>query len=128
MPDLLEQKIEKNITEGEIENIMRERELRTAKQFNIVDKVEKLEKELLEINGVTGVEFDLDGFYDNMHQVIFLTKYDIPVASENYFELRKQLLNDVIKVANNNGLMKTEDRIEDYGEHLYFVMKYGREW
>lgn len=114
-------------TEGEIE-IMKERELRTAKQFNIVDKVEKLEKELLEVNGVTEVEFDLDGFYDNMHQVIFLTKYDIPVASENYFELRKQLLNNVIKVANNNGLAKTEDRIEDYGEHFYFVMKYGKEW
>lgn len=63
-----------------------------------------------------------------MHQVIFLTKYNIPTASENYFELRKQLINDVIRVANNNGLRRTEDRIEDYGEHLYFVMKYGKGW
>lgn len=119
--------MKKNISEGEVEN-MRERELRTAKQFNIIDKVEKLEKELLEINGVTEVDFDLNGFYDNMQQVIFLTKYNIPVTSENYFELRKQLLRDVIKVANNNDLTKTEDRIEDYGEHFYFVMKYGKEW
>lgn len=107
---------------------MKERELRTAKKFNIVDKVEKLKKELLEINGVTEVEFDLDGFYDNMHQIIFLTKYDIPVASENYLELREQLLNDVIKVVNNNGLTRAEDRIEDYGSHFYFVMKYEKEW
>lgn len=107
---------------------MRERELRTAKKFNIVDKIEKLEKELLEIEGVTEVDFDLDGFYDDMHQVIFLTKYDIPVASDNYFELRKQLINNVINVANSNGLTRTEDRIEDYGEHFYFVMKYGKEW
>lgn len=33
-------------TEGEIE-IMEERELRTAKQFNIIDKVEKLEKRII---------------------------------------------------------------------------------
>lgn len=107
---------------------MKKRELRTAIKFNIIDKVEKLEKELLEIEGVTEVEFDLDGFYDDMYQVIFLTKYYIPVASENYFELRKQLINDVIRVANNNGLRRTEDRIEDYGEHFYFVMKYGKGW
>lgn len=107
---------------------MKERELRTATKFNIIDKVEKLEKELLEIEGVTEVEFDLDGFYDDMHQVIFLTKYNIPTASENYFELRKQLINDVIRVANNNGLRRTEDRIKDYGEHFYFVMKYGKGW
>lgn len=107
---------------------MKERELRTAKKFNIVNKVEKLEKELLEIAGVTEVEFDLDGFYDDMHQVIFLTKYNILVVAENYFELRNRLINDVIKVANENGLRRTEDRIEDYGEHFYFVMKYGKEW
>ena len=107
---------------------MKERELRTAIKFNIIDKVEKLEKELLEIEGVTEVDFDLDGFYDDMHQVIFLTKYDIPVASENYFELRKKLINDVIKVANDNGLRRTEDRIEDYGEHFYFIMKCWKEW
>ena len=107
---------------------MRERVLRTAKKFNIANKIEKLEKELLEIEGVTEVDFDLDGFYDDMHQVIFLTKYDIPVASDNYFELRKQLINNVINVANSNGLTRTEDRIEDYGEHFYFVMKYGKEW
>lgn len=107
---------------------MKERELRTAIKFNIVDKVEKLENELLKIEGVTEVGFDLDGFYDDMHQVIFLTKYNIPAKLENYFELRKQLINDVIKVANNNGLRRTEDRIEDYGEHFYFVMKYGKEW
>lgn len=107
---------------------MRERELRTAKKFNIVDKIEKLEKELLEIEGVTEVDFDLNGFYDDMHQVIFLTKYDIPVASDNYFELRKQLISNVINVANSNGLTYTEDRIEDYGAHFYFVMKYGKEW
>lgn len=58
----------------------------------------------------------------------FLTKYNIPAELENYFELRKQLINDVIKVANDNGLRCSEDRMEDYGEHFYFVMKYEKEW
>lgn len=53
---------------------MKERELRTAIKFNIVDKVEKLENELLKIEGVTEIDFDLDGFYDDMHQVIFFDK------------------------------------------------------
>lgn len=107
---------------------MRDRDKLTAEKFNIIDKCKKVEKELLQVEGVTEVDFDLDGFYDDMHQVIFLTKYDIPVASENYFELRKQLINDVIRVANNNELTHTEDRIEDYGEHFYFVFHCSKNW
>ena len=54
--------------------------------------------------------------------------YDKILVTTHFNEIRKQLINDVIKVANNNGLRRTEDRIEDYGEHFYFVMKYGKEW
>ena len=107
---------------------MRERERKTAQQFNILDKVEKLEKDLLTIDRVMEVEFDLDGFYDNMNQVIFLTKYDIPADTEDYFNKRKKLIADVIKIAHNHGLTRTEDRIEDYGEHFYFVMRIVKGW
>lgn len=107
---------------------MRNREMKTAKEFNIINNVENLKNKLLQVNRVTEVEFDLDGFYDNMNQVIFLTKYDIPVNIENYFDERKQLINEVINIANNNGLNRTEDRIEDYGEHFYFVMKCNDSW
>ena len=42
---------------------MKERTLNTAKEFSILDKVEKLQEELLNIDGVIEVDFDLDGFY-----------------------------------------------------------------
>lgn len=85
--------------------MMNEKTRRTAERFNIIDKVEKLQKELLQIDGVIDVEFDIDGFYDNIGDFIFLTKYDIPVNLENYFEVRKQLKQNVIGVAKNNGLI-----------------------
>lgn len=107
---------------------MRDRERITAIKFNIIDKCKKLEKELLQIEGITEVDFDLDGFYDNMYQVIFVAKYDIPANLDNYFEVRKQLVKEVIQVATNNGLTRTEDRIEDYGEHFYFVFKHDNTW
>ena len=60
--------------------MMNEKTRRTAERFNIIDKVEKLQRELLQIDGVIDVEFDIDGFYDNIGDFIFLTKYDIPVT------------------------------------------------
>lgn len=107
---------------------MRDRDFKTAKKFNIVDKIRKLEKELLTVNGVIDIDFDLDGFYDNMCQVIFLTKYDISINLDNYFEVKRQLIKEVIEVAAKNGLKRTEDRIEDYGEHFYFVFKHDNTW
>lgn len=107
---------------------MKERTIKTAKEFSILDRVEKLERELLSIDGVTKVDFDLDGFYDDIHYVIFLTKYDIPVTLENYFETRQQMVKNILEVANNNGLKRTGDRIEDYGEWFYFVTSCGSRW
>lgn len=107
---------------------MRYEEYKIAEKFNIIDKVQKLEKELLTIKDVTDVCFDLRGFYDNMHDVIFLVKYDISVNLHNYYEVRKQLIKEAIKVATSNGLIKTNDRIEDYGEYFYFVFTCDNTW
>lgn len=107
---------------------MKEHEELIARKYNIMDKVEKLERELLEIDGVTEVEFDLKGFVDNLKEVIFLTKYDIPVTLSNYYTVRNELKKNVLKVAANNGLTRTDDMIEDYGEWLYFVMRHDDTW
>jgi hypothetical protein len=106
---------------------MKDRDKNTALHFGIMDKCEKLEKELLQIDGITEVKFDLDGFWSGIYQVIILTKYDIPVSLENY-EVRKSVINQVIKVAKGNSLKRTEDAIEDYGEHFYFVFRCMKEW
>lgn len=100
---------------------MREAEIETAQRFGIYEKIQKIESDLLGIQFVEDVEFDLSGFYDNMNQVIILTKYDIPVRSEAYFQNRRDLLCAVVAKAKEHGLARTADRIEDYGQHLYFV-------
>ena len=107
---------------------MRDRDKNTALHFGIMDKCKKLEKELLQINGITGVEFDLDGFWSDIYQVIFLTKYDIPVSLNNYYEIRSSVINQVVEIVEGNFLKRTEDRIEDYGEHFYFVFECMEEW
>lgn len=107
---------------------MRSRDKKIAEKFNILGKVMKLESELMSIEGVVEVDFDLCGLYDNMKQVIFLTKYSIPVDTINYFEKRRQLVDSVLIVAKSNGLERTDDRIEDYGEHFYFVTKHISGW
>lgn len=111
---------------------MDDRSRKTAEHFSILNRVKKLEAELLNVRGVVNVEFDLNGFYDNLNQVIFLVKYDLSqkqgIAAEEYWKARTQLLIDVVSVAANNGLKRTEDRIEDYGEHFYFVTSCKNGW
>lgn len=95
-----------------------ERQRKTSEQFGLTEKIEKLQRELLEIEYIEDVDFDLDGFYDNLNEVIFLTKYNIPVS------LRRKMVEEILETAARNGLKRTEDRIEDYGTWLYFVTKY----
>lgn len=100
---------------------MTEREIKTAKHFNCLALTENIERELLKLPDVVGVEFDLNGMEYN--QFIVLTKYDIPVSAPllHYFRRREKLVNNVIDLMRRNGFHKTEDRVEDYGEHFYFV-------
>lgn len=104
---------------------MNDKNYKTAERFHILERIQKLETDLLGIIGVVSVEFDLDGFYDDLDQVIFLVKYDIPVSDTLYFVMRNVLKNAVIETASRNGLTRTEDTTEDYGEHFYFVFNCG---
>ena len=105
--------------------MIRDRHRKTAIKFGILEQCEAFEKDLLTIPHCVGVEFDLDGFYDNLNQVIFLTKYDIPVSLEDYFAVRKKFKIDVLQVAAKYGLKPSGDTIEDYGEHFYFVTEFS---
>ena len=82
--------------------------------------VDALEKDILEVENVVDVDFDLD-MYEELSQVILLTKYSIPSNDNNWHAKIKQIKKDVIKVAKNHGLVWSGDTIEDYGEWLYFV-------
>ena len=64
--------------------MLNERNRKTAERFGILSMVEKLTAELMALDGVEDVDFDLDGFYDNIPYVIFLPKYRI--TGEPYFK------------------------------------------
>ena len=102
--------------------MLRERDRKTAEQFGLTERLEKLEAELLSIEGVEDVEFDLDGFWSDIHQVILLPKYRIiGTWDEGYFQRRRKMLEGILAILRANDLARTEDTIEDYGEHFYIV-------
>lgn len=104
-----------------------ERQRKTAERFGLTAKIEKLQSDLLKIEYVEDVDFDLSGFYDNINEVIFLTKYNIPLSSGNYYKLLLKMIREILETAYENDLELTEDRIEDYGEWIYFVTEYKTE-
>ena len=90
---------------------MEEKEIKIAERFNILDKCQKLEKDFLRLSRITKVEFDLNGLYDNIYQVIILVKYEIPMelGPKKYFRIRTNILKKVLEIAQNNQLIRTDD-------------------
>lgn len=107
---------------------MNDRTAATAARFGISEQCAALERDLLTLPGAVKVEFDLDGFYDHMEQVILLVKFDIPVVNENYYRDLRALRQGVIDTAARHSLTRTPDTIENYGEHLYFVFHHDSTW
>lgn len=107
---------------------MKAREAETARRFGVLDQCTALEKDLFKIDGVSSVDFDLSGFYDNMHELIFLTGYNIDVRRADYFEALHKMRAEIVETAQAHDLTGTDDRIEDYGAHLYFVRRCGKAW
>ena len=46
---------------------MNDETTRIAERYGITDKCASLEQDLMNIDGVTSVEFDLNGFLDDIH-------------------------------------------------------------
>lgn len=105
---------------------MNDRTAATAAHFGISEQCAALQRDLLTLPGAVKVEFDLDGFYDHMEQVILLVKFD--VAYRDYFRDLRALRQGVIATAARHGLTRTPDTIENYGEHLYFVFHHDKTW
>lgn len=102
---------------------MNDETTRIAERYGITEKCASLERDLLSIDGVTSVEFDLNGFLDDIHQVIVLVGYDFRIVTR-----KLRLAVDVVNTAYLHGLEESGDRIEDYGEHLYLVFNCGQSW
>lgn len=102
---------------------MKERGIATAERYGILQRIKNIEADLWKIKFVGDVEFDLDGFYDDLNEVIILVRYDIPSGSDTYFKDRATLVLSVIEKAKEHGLKRTPDKIEDYGRHFYLVFE-----
>lgn len=107
---------------------MRERERQTAERFGLLERVEALERELLKVDHIKSVEFDLDGFYSDIYQVILVPEYDIPVGSPNYYDELGKTLQEVLAVAQEFDLGSSGDSIENYGNHYYIVRNCDVSW
>lgn len=107
---------------------MREREINTAKHFGILEKMKELERELLKIEGVPEIDFDLDGFWSDIFYMCLIPKYEIPISTPDYYEQRRKRLRKILDVCAKFDLSPSVDRIEDYGEHWYIVMRCGNAW
>ncbi len=105
--------------------MLNERNRKTAEAHGILPLIEKLQTNLMAIDGVEDVDFDLDGFWDNIPHVIFLPKYHI--TGDDYFKRRRILLTKILQEAEACGLFRTGDSIEDYGQHFYIVTELRKE-
>jgi hypothetical protein len=91
-----------------------------AERFSITDAMNKLHTDLLSLDGVVDVQYDLDGYLDDIFQVIIIAKYDIPV-NHSYYEKYSSVKKSILSAIKKNGLKRTPDTLEDYGEHFYIV-------
>lgn len=113
---------------------MRAKDIKTAEQFGILERCRTFERDLLKIKDVVpdalddGIPFDLDGFLSGIFQVIVVPKYDIRAGRDDYWEARRQLRESVTALAGKYDLHPSGDKIEDQGEHLYFVFTCGKSW
>lgn len=93
-----------------------------AERYGIAEKCQRLEQSIMSISGATSVEYDLSGFLDGIHQVIVLVGYDYSRVS--FWNLTCK----VAQIAIEHDLKASGDRVEDYGEHAYFVFDCGDSW
>ena len=98
-----------------------------AAAFGILDKLQALEADLLTIEGVSDIDFDID-YYDEIPQIILIPRYNVPDGPGKWFNRRANQLTRIVEVCAKHGLFNCGDRIEDYGEHWYIVREPDGSW
>lgn len=105
-------------------------------RYGITELLRDFNAALLATPDVLEVEYDLNGFYDDMHQVIVLIKYvdsggrgiQPSLSCEDWTTRRTSLVENVYELAKKYGLTRTEDRLEDYGTWFYMVFHSDDRW
>lgn len=109
---------------------MKHKDRQTAEHFGFLSRLQAFEKSLLEIECITGdkVDFDLDGWHDDIRQIIIIPAYHITSPGLRWFEDRAAMINRINEIAASFGLHRSGDSIEDYGAHLYIVFECDNTW
>ena len=100
---------------------------RDAERCGIYDRIAALENDLLMIDGVPEIEFDIRD-YNEIPYVIVVPRYVVDYSRGDYFKVRKLQLAQILTVLAKHDLHNSGDRIEDYGEHWYIVRSAGASW
>lgn len=102
---------------------------RVALRRGIRGRLQALENDLLQIEGISDIDFDIDtyGDYDVSH-VILVPRYHIDVERPDYYDARKAQLHAALDVCEKHDLHSSGDRIEDQGAHWYIVRTCGKTW
>lgn len=89
---------------------------------NTKQHLEKLEKDLLSIDNVTGVEYDLSNYADDQLP-------NSPIIIVNYDQINTSfaLLKSVVNVIESNGLVVEMEELEDNDTYFYIVT-YKNNW
>jgi len=97
----------------------------TAKQYGIYDNLLKFSNALVQNEYIVDVDFDIDNIFEDAplnSYICVLVQYSEDVDWKT-FSPYKDVKPYVLRVAGDFGLRRTEDRIEDYGTWMYFVLK-----
>lgn len=106
---------------------MRERTIQAAQRYGLLDRLKDFEAELLKIEYIEDVDFDVDN-YDEILNVILIPHYAIPPEEPRYFSLCQNTKSKILILCAQYDLWPTTDVIEDMGEHWYIVRKAGSTW
>lgn len=125
--DILEENDKSCMTEN-----LKDSEKEIANKFGITDNLNKLTNDLMNLEYVTNVEYDLDGYYDNMNAPITLVSFDINVKDKeyditNYLSAKTQLIKQILAVMKNNGVNVEVKEFEDNDTYFYIVA-YSTNW
>ena len=99
----------------------------TAEKFGIKDNLDKLTNDLMSIEGVTKVDYDLAGLYDNLGFNI-LVSFDINSNdTAEYFNKKRLMFKAIVKTFEDDGVNIEKEETEDNDTYFYFVA-YSTNW
>ena len=115
----------KKITEDTQEDII-------AKKYGLTPYLNKLTHDLMNLQYVTKVDYDLYGYYNGIYAPVTLVSFDIDVTDEefsavNYINAEEKLIKQVLDVMKSNGVNVELEEFEDNDTYFYIVA-YSTNW